>query len=315
MTRVDLIVSTFNNLDLLAACLDSLHTSNFQDFRLIVFDDNSDPPAAPLVRDTWPSASIVTSRRNVGLIRGLNKAIDLGTSEYVVLLNDDTEVEPDWLGNLVACADRHPEAGSIATKLRLHSNRRKLHSAGDGYSAWGMPYNRGVWLDDLGQYDAEEEVFSACGGAALYRRSALEAVRVDNDDILDSRLFMYCEDVDVGWRLQCAGYHCIFCPNAVVYHHLSATGGGPLASYYVARNILLVMRHSLPRRFVRENRRRIVAHQVGRLFGAARHIREPAARATIRGMLAGFVDALRSREYAQNHNDVEYERITRLIAR
>jgi GT2 family glycosyltransferase len=315
MTRVDLIVSTHNNLPLLAACLDSLRASRFQDFRLIVFDDNSDPPATPLVRDKWPSASIVTAKRNVGLIRGLNRAIDLGTSEFVVLLNDDTEVEPDWLGNLVASANRNPAAGSVASKLRLHSDHQKLHSAGDGFSTWGMPYNRGVWLDDLGQYDTEEEVFSACGGAALYRRSALEAVRLVNGDILDSSLFMYCEDVDIGWRLQLAGYRCVFRPDAVVYHHLSATGGGTLASYYVARNSLLLLRRTVPSRFVRENPRRIVAHQAGRLFTAARHVREPAARATLRGILRGLLLAAVSAEERQECDAAEYARIMRLIAR
>lgn len=313
MTRVDLIVSTYNNRELLAACLTSLIVSTFQDFRLIVFDDNSAPPAAPLVRIMFPSASVVTSKKNVGLIRGLNRAIDLGSSEYVVLLNDDTDVATEWLGNLVACADRHPDAGSIATKLRLHSDRRKIHSAGDGFSIRGMPHNRGVWLDDLGQYDAEEEVFSACGGAALYRRSALETVRLANGDILDSRLFMYCEDVDIGWRIQRAGYRSVFCPGAVVYHHLSATGGGQLASYFVARNVLLLHRWSVPARFVRENRWHIGAYQAGRFFRAALHVREPAARASLRGMLSGILRAAISRERAPDIDDLEYKRIMQLI--
>ena len=144
---------------------------------------------------------------------------------------------------------------------------------------FGMPGNRGVWLDDFGQYDREAAVFSACGGAALYRRSALEAMRAHDGFIFDERLFMYCEDVDVGWRLQTLGWHCIFAPHAVVYHALSATGGGTLASYYVSRNIWMVMALSVPDQFLRPYRSRILAYHLGRLKRTLQHMREPAARA------------------------------------
>ncbi len=291
MTTVDLIIPTLNASDYLARCLDTLHHSTFTDFNLTVFDDGSTEAIAPVVHARFPDATVIRSETNVGLARAFNRAIDASESPYVVLLNNDTEVEPAWLSELVACADRHPDAGSIASKLRLLSDRRKLHSAGDGWSVRGMPVNRGVWLDDFGQYDREEPVFAACGGAALYRRAALDDLRARDGFAFDERLFMYCEDVDLAWRLQTAGWPCFFAHRAVVYHALSATGGGTLASYFVSRNVWHVMSRSVPAEFLQPYRSRIAAYHLGRAIKNGRHVREPAARASIRGTLAGLMQS------------------------
>lgn len=296
MARVDLIVPTFNGINLLRVCLRTLEALTYQDFRLIVVDDGSDIPLPDDLVDAFPNASMLRNEQNQGLTKVFNRAIDAGDAEFVVLLNDDTEVEPDWLDELVACADRHMDAGSIASKMRLASNRDLLHSAGDTWSAWGMPGNRGVWLPDVGQYDYEAPIFSACGGAVLYRRSALETVRLANGDLFDTRLFMYCEDVDLGWRLQIAGLPCIFAPDAVVYHHLSATGGGSLASYYVARNLWHLYARSLPAPIWQASRRRILVHQLGRVWRNLQHVREPAARRSLAGTIQGVVDFLKERQ-------------------
>lgn len=292
MSRVDVIVSTFNHPDLLAKCLASLAQSTCQDYRLIVVDDHSDHPVTEIVRRTHPTATIIRSKQNRGLVRCLNAAIRHGNSPLVAVLNDDTELDPDWLQELVSCADRHPEAGAIASRMRLMSDRRRMHSAGDYMTVTGMPGSRGVWLEDVGQYDQEEEVFAPCGGAVLYRRSAIEAVMLDGDQIFDSRLFMYCEDVDLAWRLQSNGYRVWYAPKAIVYHQLSATAGGPLASYYVHRNIWLVLARRMPSEIRRRYWPRIAARHLGRGMQQLRHLREPAARAGFRGWTAGLAMSL-----------------------
>ena len=313
MARVDLIIPTFNGTELLLACLTSLMKSTFTDFNLIVVDDGSSIPVATDVRSLYSNAAVIRFDRNQGLTTVFNAGIASSDAEYVVLLNNDTEVEPDWLAELVNCADRHPEAGSIASKLKLASDRSKLHSAGDTFSVQGMPGNRGVWLPDTGQYDLEEEVFSACAGAALYRRSALESVRLPNGDWFDTRLFMYCEDVDLGWRLQLAAQRCIYCPSAVVYHHLSATGGGTLASYYVARNIWLVLANSVPAGFWDEHRLRIIAYQAGRFLRNLKHIRQPAARKSVIGAVAGINWFVRHRAAPRQVSPAEHLRIRQML--
>jgi len=292
MSRVDLIIPTYNGSDLLRACLRSLASSTFTDYQLWVVDDGSSEDIRGLMASINPSAKVIRFEQNVGLARGLNVAIRQGDADYVVLLNNDTEVEEDWLAALVGCADEHPSAGSIASKMRLMSDRARLHSAGDYFSVRGMPGNRGVWMLDTGQYDDMRTTFSACGGAALYRRTALNDVALPNDQVFDERLFMYCEDVDLAWRLWRAGWECVFCPEALVFHALSATGGGTLASYYVSRNVWLVIARSIPAG-VLPDWRRIAAYHLGRFLRDARHIRQPAARASLRGTLAGLWHAAR----------------------
>ena len=315
MTRVDLIIPTHNGNEWLERCLRSLALSTFRDYHLWVFDDASDPPAQPVVDRLALSGTVIRVDQNVGLARAFNIAIAHGSATYVVLLNNDTEVEPTWLETLVDCADRHPRAGSVASKLRLLSDRRKLHSAGDYYSVRGMPGNRGVWLDDFGQFDTEEEIFGACGGAALYRRSSLDDIALRPGVWFDERLFMYCEDVDLAWRLQRRGWSCIFAPDAVVYHALSATAGGPLASYYVARNVWLLLGRSIPSDVLRPYRHRILAYHLGRIMRSARHIRHPAARATLRGTAVGLVTFASHRTPPRLNDSRDIERLRALLVR
>jgi len=294
MPRVDVVVATYGHPELLASCLRALYGMTYRDYHLIVVDDGSPEPALPVVQACHPGATVLRASRNGGLVRALNAGIRRGSAALVALLNDDTEVAPEWLGALVDAADGHPQAGSFASKILLYDNPPRFHSAGDGFGAWGMPYNRGVWLDDLGQYDVEEPVFGACAGAALYRRAALDRVSLDGH-ALDPQLFMYLEDVDLAWRLRGAGYGCMYVPTATVRHHLSASGGGKLASYFVSRNIWTILLRSMPRAHLRRHHRRIVAHHVGRNLRHVRHARSPEARASLRGTLAGLGTFLASR--------------------
>ncbi|CAN5822793.1 glycosyltransferase family 2 protein [soil metagenome] len=289
--RVDIVVATYGQPELLGNCLRSLKAMDFRDYRLIVVDDGSPEPALPVVQQAHPGATVLRASRNGGLVRALNRGIQHGDAPLLALLNDDTEVSQGWLGALVDASNRHPYAASFASKILLFDDPPRFHSAGDGFGVWGMPYNRGVWLDDLGQYDAEEPVFGACAGAALYRRSSLSAVAILGDAILDPRLFMYLEDVDLAWRLRRSGLECIYIPTAIVKHRLSASGGGRLASYYVSRNIWSVLLRSTPRSVIRKHWRRILFHHVGRSFRHLRHSRSPDARASLRGTLAGIAGA------------------------
>lgn len=284
--RVDVIIPTYNGRDHLAICLPALAQQTYKDFRVIVVDDASTDDTPELVRQLMPEATLVQLERNSGFIAAVNRGLACSDTELVALLNNDTEPEPDWLEALVRGLDRHPQAAAVASKLRLFDQRDTLHSAGDTFSRRGVADSRGVWERDEGQYDREQEVFSACGGAALFRRAALdEAARTDGH-VFDPDFFMYCEDVDLGWRLRLLGYAVIFVPSAVVYHRLSATGGGPLASYYVARNSLAVLMKNVPGPILRRNLPRIIGQQLRLLLGTLPHLREPAARARLRGILA-----------------------------
>lgn len=314
--RVDLIIPTYNGAALLAHCLEALRQQTFRDFAVTVVDDGSTDGTAAMLAARYPEVRLLRRERNSGLVAACNAGFAATEAELVCLLNNDTEAEPGWLAALVAALDAAPEAGSAASKMLLFERRDTLHSAGDGFTITGLPVNRGVWRRDEGQYDDRRDIFGPCAGAALYRRAALTAVADESGQPLDPDLFMYCEDVDLNWRLQLAGYGSVFAPAARIYHHLSATGGGPLASYWVGRNLLLILAKDFPRPLLRRHWPRIAATQAGRAYRAARAWRGAEARATLRGMLAAL-PALphfwRKHQAVEAHSQADLARIERLL--
>ncbi len=285
--RVSVIVSTYNGLRYLIPCLRALQEQTFRGFHIVVVDDGSNDGTRDVVRRDFPGVGIVRFPRNGGLARAHNAAIAASDAEYVVLLNNDTEPEPHWLERLVAAADARPDAWAVACKLRLWDRHAVLHAAGDGFGADGIARNLGVWECDDGRWDDGRWLWGPQGGAALYRRAALRALSSDTGGApFDESFFMYCEDVDLNWRARLAGYPTAFAPDAIVYHHLSATGGGSLAAYYVGRNTLAVLVKDVPATILRRHWRAIVRAQLRIVGQSLRHCREPAARARVCGQLA-----------------------------
>ncbi len=280
--RVSVIIPNGNGRHLLPACLTSLRQQTYRDFQTVVVDNRSTDGSREYVRDNFPEVSLLPLAYDGVFAGTVNAGIRATRSEIVVLLNNDTEAEPNWLTELIAALDAAPRAGAAASKLLLFDRRGTLHSAGDFYALDGMPGSRGVWTQDDGRYDGDRSVFGACAGAAAYRRAALEDV-----GLFDESLIAYCEDVDLNIRLRLAGYDCVFAPRARVYHRLSATGGGPPASYHTGRNFLTVAVKDLPAPLLRRHWRRIARRQVAIALHSLRHAREPAARAKLRGQLAG----------------------------
>ncbi|HEX9114501.1 MAG TPA: glycosyltransferase family 2 protein [Anaerolineae bacterium] len=284
--RVSVIIPTYNGLRFLPACLDALRDQNYpaEQTEIIVVDDASTDGTIPFLRDRYPEVQIVALAHNAGLAAGCNTGAARAHGELLVMLNNDTEVEPGWLAALVAAARGNPEAGAIASKMLLFDRRDTLHNAGDIMGADGIPRNRGVWQQDAGQFDDLPTVFGGCGGGVAYRRAAWEAAGG-----FDERLFMYLEDVDLAWRLQLLGWSAIFAPEARLYHHLSATGGGVLSSFYTGRNTIWVIAKDMPGALVRRHFGRILAAQGRVMRDALVAWRGEAARARLRGQLAGLL--------------------------
>jgi GT2 family glycosyltransferase len=134
----------------------------------------------------------------------------------------------------------------------------------------------------VGQFDQEMPVFSACGGSAAYRRAMLDEI-----GLLDEAFFFSCEDVDLGWRAQLAGWQCIYAPQAVVYHKVSATGAGTTNSFYDGRNFIYLIVKDYPWSLMRRHWRAILRAQWQITREALQAWRGEAARARLRGQLAG----------------------------
>nr|PZN18147.1 MAG: glycosyltransferase family 2 protein [Chloroflexota bacterium] len=284
---IDIIIPNYNGAELLPTCLDALRAQTRHDFCVVVVDDGSTDGSRELLARRYPAVQVIALPRNRGLAAAVNLGIEATGGEYVVLLNNDTEAHPRWLEYLIGALERYPSYAFAASKLMLFDRRDYIHSAGDYYRPDGVPGNRGVWQRDRGQFDAVEEVFGPCAGAAAYRRSALEALAEDGR-VFDEDLVMYCEDVDLNLRARRRGFRTIYEPRAVVYHRLSATGGGALASYYCGRNFLLVWAKNMPSRLVLRHLPGLIRSQLAFALRSLWHLREPAARAALGGQLAGL---------------------------
>ena len=236
--RASIIIPNYNGKRFLETCLNAVRGQSYprELTEVIMVDDASTDDSVQFARERYPEVKIVRLESNSGLAVGCNAGARAATGDLLVMLNNDTEAEPGWLAALAACAEQYPQAGAIASKMLLFDRRTVLHNAGDLMGADGIPRNRGVWEEDRGQYDADTLVFGGCGGGVAYRREAWEQTGG-----FDERLFMYLEDVDLAWRLQLLGWEARFAPAARLYHQLSATGGGTLASYYTGRNTITVI--------------------------------------------------------------------------
>ena len=278
-----IIIPNWNGAHHLPACLDSLRRQSYLSFEVIVVDNGSTDGSLELLERDYPEVRVVALPENRGFAGGVNAGIREARGEIIAVFNNDAEADLRWLEELAGALARHPEAGMATPKVLLFDQRDVINTTGDFYGVDGVPGNRGVWQRDEGQFDREEYVFGAAGVAAAYRRAMLDQVGLFDEDF-----FSFCEDVDLAWRAQLAGWKCVYVPKAVVYHKLSATGGGKMASYYCGRNFIYVIAKNYPTPLLKKHWRRIVCAQVDIAWEALKAWRGEAARARLRGQLAGL---------------------------
>ena len=238
------MIPNWNGRRFLQTCLTSLRKQSFRDFETLLIDNGSTDGSLDFTARNFPEVRTISLGENRGFSVAVNAGIGASRTGLVALLNNDTEQDPEWLASLVRAADRHPEAGSFASKLVDFHDRRLLDGAGDALRLSGLPYRLGHGERDRRQFDAPGYVFGACAAAALYRRDMLEEVGLFDEDFVS-----YCEDADLSFRAQLAGYRCLYVPEAVVYHVGSASTGGKRsapATRLGTRNSLSLLVKNLP---------------------------------------------------------------------
>jgi GT2 family glycosyltransferase len=278
------IVPTFNGAHLLAECLDSLLAQTYAPLEVIVADGASVDATVQLMTERYPSVRLLKLRRNGGFTGNVNAGIRAARGEHVLLLNNDAQAEPEWVATCVESLVRHPELGSVASKV-VYSDRRTINSAGDVLGRDGVPRQRGEGQLDGLAWSTSEPIFGASGGAAAYRRAMLADV-----GLLDETFFMYLEDVDLALRAQLRGWSCLYQPAARVYHKGSASGGGKLASFYNGRNLIRLVVKDVPSGLLPAILPAAVRYQLRRARSAFVAWRGAEARATLRGQLAGLAE-------------------------
>lgn len=312
MPLASIIIPNLNGRHHLDDCLNSLRRQTFTDFEVILADNGSTDGTQSYVREQFPEVRLLELGHNRGFTGACNAGWEASRGEIVILLNNDTEADPDWLSEIVSAFERHPEIGIVACKMLLFDRRDHFHTAGDIYRVDGIPGNRGVWQQDVGQYDTAEYVFSACGGGASYRRTMLDEI-----GFLDDDFFFSCEDVDLAWRAQLAGWKTLYVPTAVLYHKLKASAGtGPISSYHDGRNFLYVIWKNYPTGLLRVYWKEILRAQWRITREALAAWRGAAARARLRGQLAGLLGIVKmwpKRRRIQANRRVDDETLTAVL--
>jgi GT2 family glycosyltransferase len=242
--RVTVVIPNWNGKRFLDLCLESLRNQSFRDFETVVVDNGSTDGSIDFVREHFPDTRVVELDKNRGFAAAVNAGVKASDTEFVVLLNNDTEQDRRWLEALVRAADANSDAALFASKLVDFHDRGVLDGAGDAMRLSGLPYRLGHGERDRGQFDEPGYVFGACAAAALYRRSLFEEVGLFDEDFVS-----YCEDGDLSFRAQLAGHRCFYVPGAVVYHMGSASTGGkrsPTATRLGTQNSLSLLVKDLP---------------------------------------------------------------------
>jgi GT2 family glycosyltransferase len=295
MSDVELTVAipNYNGRALLAEMLPSLARQTFRSFATVVVDDCSTDDSVAWLAAEWPDVRVVPLPRRSGVSAAMNACLASADTELVALFNNDMELEPECLAELVEALRSHPEAGSATPKMRDYADRAVLDGAGDLLSWRGGGRRRGHGRRDEGQYDVAEEIFAACGGAAVYRRRALDVVGG-----FDEAYFAYYEDLDWAFRAQLAGFRCRYVPSAVLYHHGSATlGRGMTATnaYLLWRNPVWLIAKCYPGWALVRHLPAIARGQLGNLYTAVRERQLRVWLRAIRDALRGLPAALRRR--------------------
>lgn len=241
--QVAIIVLNWNGGEDTLACLESLRQLDYPNYEIVVVDNGSTDGSAQAIRDAFPDVMMLGTGKNLGFAEGNNVGLRYalaGSADYVLLLNDDTEVASDFISVLVCAVEATPHAG-VAGPTIYYFNRPTTIWAAGGTIDWRRGNSHLMALNEVdeGQYDVVREVDFVTGCALLARREV-----VDQVGMLDSRFFMYYEEAEWCVRVARAGYKILHVPQAHVWHKIVPTqqSASPRVHYYMTRNRLLFLR-------------------------------------------------------------------------
>jgi len=308
---VTLAVMNYNGRAFLEVILPSLAAQTAQGFHLVLVDDGSTDDSLAYVAEHWPGVAVDTSDRgNLGTTHTMARAVARCRTPYLSILNNDLELDPRWLGELMAELEAHPEAAAVDAKMLAFDKRDVIDGVRDLLRRNGYPGRRGQFELDRGQYDEPCEVFSVSGACALYRLSALrDAGSYDTD------YFAYYEDVDWGFRARLRSHAQRVVPKAVAYHLGSATQARKPGRYdhLLVRNQIVTVVKNMPGSLLLRWGPRMAFFQLKWLAFDTRHRRGRAHVRGLLGALAALPGALRKRRAIQRGRRASAAEIARHI--
>jgi GT2 family glycosyltransferase len=238
---VSIIILNWNGESFLRNCLSSVANQDYQPIEIILVDNGSTDNSLDIVRMDFPDIVIIETGKNIGFAAGNNIGIHGANGQYIVIFNNDAEMERSCISEMVCAIEKDDRYGACASKILLKFEKGILDAAGIAICNDGLSIGRGR-LEQVQHYDREEEVFFASGCCMLCRRDMLDDVRV-GEDFFDESFFMYADDTDLGWRARLRAWKTIYTPNAIAYHLHSASSESysPLKAFLVERNRICVL--------------------------------------------------------------------------
>ncbi len=242
MTDLTVIIPNYNGMNFINECFGSLENQDCS-FEVIIVDNGSNDGSADFIKENYSEYHLIENDDNLGFSTAINQGIKNSLTDYVLLLNNDVVLECNCISKLLKWIKRDINIFAVASKMIQYDDRTRLDDAGDEYTLLG-------WTRKVGDgkssklYTSEREIFSACAGAALYRKNVFDEI-----GFFDENFFAYMEDVDISYRARIHGYKCIYCPDAVVYHHGSGSSGTKYNEFKIrlaARNNVYVPFKNMP---------------------------------------------------------------------
>lgn len=217
--KVTVVIPNFNGIKYIKNCLASLEEQEWRFFRTVVVDNNSTDGSQELIKEQFPHVRLIELKENTGFANAVNVGIQQCKDEYVILLNNDTTVEKDFIKQMVVAMHENKTWFSASSKMVTMADSSIIDDAGDYYNAFGWAYGKGKGKPSA-NYTKNKNIFASCAGAAIYRRYVFIEI-----GYFDDNHFAYLEDIDIGYRSRIYGYENGFVANAICHHEGSASSG------------------------------------------------------------------------------------------
>ena len=243
MREITVVIPNWNGKKYLCSCLRALYESTEIEMDVIVVDNGSTDGSVEEMTKAYPEVSCIRLDKNYGFSKAVNEGIKRARTPYVILLNNDTEVETGFVEALLKTIKSDSTVFSVEAKMLQYQNPAKIDSAGTYYNALGWAYARGKGSSGR-NYNERSESFAACAGAAIYQKSVFDEI-----GLFDEEFFAYLEDIDIGYRARKHGYRNMYEPKARVLHVGSASSGGRHNRFkvrYSARNSIYLICKNMP---------------------------------------------------------------------
>jgi len=221
---VSISIVNWNGGEDIKKCLESIKGQSYKNIEVIVVDNNSIDGSLEFLKINFPDIKFIENKENIGFSKAHNQAIKKSEGKYLLILNFDIILTPDFVEEMVKAANLYNDVGMVSGKLYKKFNNETtsiLDSTGITMNNM-FSGDRGENKEDCGQFEKYEFIFGASGAASLYKREMLEDIKIGNE-YFDEDFFIYVEDVDLSWRAQLYGWKGIYTPNAIAYHERGAT--------------------------------------------------------------------------------------------